>query len=228
MAEDGPLTPEKQLLKLIEGKAAAAGGAPAGRPMRSAKPALSFGALMAGIKGRLSFFKRRARKQPVARKKFSLNLAMVNRMLMVCAGALFLYLVVDTVASALQLSHPPILSARKEARGQAAAPHSSPLNESAYYLQKVSARDIFKEGGRPEAPVQSEEPAPVEANPLTASLSLVGISWSANPDVIIEDKENKRTYFVKRGQNVGEGVKVEAIFKDHVVLSHDGREFELR
>ncbi len=35
-------------------------------------------------------------------------------------------------------------------------------------------------------------------------------------------------YTVKRGQTVGEGVKVEAIFKDHVVLSYEGQEFELR
>ena len=60
------------------------------------------------------------------------------------------------------------------------------------------------------------------------SLALVGISWSKDPDAIIEDKAHQRTFFVKRGQMVGDNIKVEAVFKDHVVLSLDGQEFELR
>ena len=46
--------------------------------------------------------------------------------------------------------------------------------------------------------------------------------------MIIEDKAIQKTYFVKRGQTVGNNVKVEAVFKDKVVLSFDGQEFELR
>ena len=44
---------------------------------------------------------------------------------------------------------------------------------------------------------------------------------------MIEDKQSVKTFFVKRGQMIGP-VKVEAIFKDKVVLSYEGEEIELR
>jgi hypothetical protein len=75
---------------------------------------------------------------------------------------------------------------------------------------------------------QAPEAQPAQDAEAVQSLALVGISWSSNPDAIIEDKARQRTYFVKRGQEVGEGVKVEAIFKDHVVVTFEDREYELR
>ena len=147
MAEDGPLTPEKQLLKLIEGsKGAASGGG--GRssprqPKRSGGSLLSFGAIGGALSGRLSFFKRLTGKNAaVSRKKFRLSLTLVNRLLMVGVAALFIYLVVDTVAAALQANHPPILDGKKSGLPEGPTPRISPLNESAYYLQKVNARDM--------------------------------------------------------------------------------------
>ena len=56
----------------------------------------------------------------------------------------------------------------------------------------------------------------------TESLKLVGISWSDNPDAIIEDTKDTKTFFVKIGQKIGD-VKVQAIFKDKVVLSYQGK-----
>ena len=46
-------------------------------------------------------------------------------------------------------------------------------------------------------------------------------------DAMIEDTQALRTFFVKRGQMLGQ-VKVEAIFKDKIILSCDGEEAELR
>ena len=61
----------------------------------------------------------------------------------------------------------------------------------------------------------------------TETLKLVGISWSNDPDAIIEDTKDTKTFFVKTGQKIGE-VKVQAIFKDKVVLSYQGEETELK
>ena len=105
----------------------------------------------------------------------------------------------------------------------------TPLKEEAFYAQKVGARDIFK--GKKEAVQQKDnkkEAQAAEANEKLKNLSLVGISWSANPDAIIEDKTAQRTYFVNRGQSVGGGINVSAIFKDKVMLEIDGQEFELK
>lgn len=229
MAEDGPVTPEKQLLRLIEEKGSQS--KPRSRAARGpagARPSVS--AIAGMIAGYLSFFRRSAGSGLHPKGKFKISFPFVNRVLAAGAAALFLYLMADAAASAVSLGRPLNLSPKKErAAASAPAAAASPLNESAYYLQKVASRDIFKEASeaRPKKGV-SEEPISPQDDPATSSLSLVGISWSSNPDVIIEDKERKRTYFVKRGQVVGDNVKVEAIFKDHVVLSHEGREFELR
>ena len=232
MADDGQLTPEKQLLNLIEGAdKAKPAPAPGTAPAAPAKP---FGASPAekarGIfLGRFSFFKRNAKKQ-IRSGSLSFSLSAVNRLLTLVVVILFVYVVYDAAASAMSLKTPPNFAAPKEKNPAQNAPASaSPLKEASFYLQKVTSRDIFKEGGKPvEKKTAQKETAPAEESEAAKSLSLVGISWSSNPDVIIEDKATQKTYFVKRGQTVGDKVKVEAIFKDHVVLSHEGQEFELR
>ena len=44
---------------------------------------------------------------------------------------------------------------------------------------------------------------------------------------MVEDTKSYKTFFVKRGDLIGE-VKVEAIFKDKIILSYEGDEVELR
>ena len=93
------------------------------------------------------------------------------------------------------------------------------------------SKDDTEEEGKKEkveeqkAPVKSESPDAAEA---IQNLALVGISWSSNPDAIVEDKAAQRTFFVKRGQMVGDAIKVEAIFKDHVVVVYEDKEYEIR
>ena len=236
MADDGQLTPEKQLLKLIEGadKSKSSGSFTQGAGSAPQPPAKPFGAspvekLRGTFLGRFSFFKRNAKKQ-MRSGKFSLSLSTVNRVLTLAVAALFIYVVYDAAASAMSLKTPPSFEPLKEKNpDRGAATMVSPLKEGSFYQQKVTSRDIFKEGGKPlEKKKDKKEAAPAEESEVAKSLSLVGISWSSNPDVIIEDKATQKTYFVKRGQLVGDNVKVEAIFKDHVVLSHEGQEFELR
>ncbi len=231
MAENGPLTPEKQLLRLIEdSKAPKQGSSPQEAPAKLKAPGLlSFSALRGALFGRLSFFKRTTKKK-IGSSKFSVNIIAINRVLTVAAACLLAYAVFDAIASAMGLHHPPNFAYRGEKNSSSAVTGASPLKESAYYLQKVTARDIFKEGPRPAEQTQEkkEEKPSIQDNEAVKSLSVVGISWSSNPDVIIEDKSKQKTYFVKRGQMVGENIKVEAVFKDHVVLSLDGQEFELR
>ena len=97
---------------------------------------------------------------------------------------------------------------------------------AAYYLEQVGKRNIFKMGRDPVKGV-SKKVISVKLSELSKSLRLVGVSWSENPDVMIEDTRAMRTFFVKRGEMVGE-LRVEAIFKDRVILSYAGEEIELK
>ncbi len=227
MADDGQLTPEKQLLKLIENSKDIKGpGLKQARIRHAGSGLLSFGALRGALFGHFSFFKRSTKKKLAAPRR-RINIAAVNRMLALAVFCLVVYVLGDTLAAAFSMQRPPNLSLQKDKIPAPRTENVSPLKESAYYLQKVASRDLFKEG-RPVKKEANREVASPQENAAVSSLSLVGISWSQNPDVIIEDKSKQRTFFVKRGQTVGDGVKVEAIFKDHVVLNYEGQEFELR
>jgi len=106
------------------------------------------------------------------------------------------------------------------------ARESALLKELAFYLESVQQRDIFTMG--PKKPADnSDEIVSSAAVEATKSLRLVGISWSDNPDAIIEDERTKTTYFVKKGGMVGD-VKVESIFREKVILKVGQEAIELR
>ena len=124
------------------------------------------------------------------------------------------------------------MSGLKFETGEGEAPSSTPaasaLKKSvSYYLDKVSRRNIFEmQARRPTLDIAKKEPTS-KIVLETEHLKLVGISWSADPIAMIEDSRSYKTFFSKRGQMIGK-VKIEAIFKDKVVLSYEEEEIELR
>jgi len=59
-------------------------------------------------------------------------------------------------------------------------------------------------------------------------LKLVGILWSSNPQAMIENAKENKTYLLNSGDRLGE-FKVNKILKDKVViLDKDGEEWDLR
>ncbi len=98
------------------------------------------------------------------------------------------------------------------------------------YLEEVKKKDIFH-APAPEPQVAKEEAAkPVETGPdikeLIKNLSLAGIYEGQSLEAMIEDKELKKTYFVKPGDEI-KGVKVKSVLKDRVILQLGTQEAEL-
>lgn len=227
MAQDRQDTPEKQLLKLIEGAKNQEQHKPLeklGLKNRRFLSRLSFQAVRGALAGRLSFFKRTTRKK-IGSTKWVFSFAVANKMLLGLTACSAVYLVGDTMVSAVDLGRSSNFAFQKDKTFVGTAPGVSFLKEESYYLNKIAERDLFSEFVKSQAKERIAEPESVEA---IKNLSLVGISWSANPDVIIEDKVKQRTYFLKRGKTIDGGVKVETVFKDKVVLSYGGMEFELK
>ena len=143
MAEDKSLTPEQQLLKLIEDP---------NKPGKAKAPAAAFAApgrakgIFGAILGRISFFKRGAGKKKTLRRSSSFSIASVNKLLYVVVGCLMVYVVFDAAASAMNLKRPPNFAPPKDMKTVSAKIAVEPLKETSYYLQKVTSRDIFKEG----------------------------------------------------------------------------------
>ncbi|MFH1752961.1 MAG: hypothetical protein ABH875_02150 [Candidatus Omnitrophota bacterium] len=224
MAQKERSTPEKQLLKLLE-KDGASGASVKGKAARKRGPGLfSPGAW----KGRFFFFKDGLSKGAGVRQ---FDIKSVNRMLILSITALIGYFSFTLYDSIYNMKTLPNLAAgTKDALKSAAFPAVSPLRAVSYYTEKVIERNIFRMGTTDITVVEevvNVEPAEETIRELMQNLRLVGISWSSNPDAMIEDTEAVRTFFVKRGQMIGK-LKVQAISQDKVILSYEGAEAELK
>jgi len=226
MAQERIVTPEKQLLNLIETGSAKNAGIHAHAVVRKGISLFSPGAWA----GRISFLKDKLKKI-YGGGYLHLDIKLINAALVIFVSALAIYFFVSIFLGVSSLKKRPVLEvdARSEGEDTASLQSVSILKDTmAYYMGKINQRDIFKMGATP-GPIQggvSKELTPriIEE---TQRFKLVGISWSKNPDAMIEDTVALRTFFLKRGQMLGR-VKIEAIFKDKVILGFEGEEVELR
>lgn len=244
MAQDKSLSPEKQLLGLIEGQEQQDKKEPApavsiiddksgSKPKVVVKSAedyaiqhrnLSLFSVEAWI-GRLSFFKGKLKVWSKEGKSQSDIIKIINRLMYIGISLLVIYFAGSFSVSIMNANKIPQVDFKVQPAIADSAGLSgiTSIRPSSYYLEKVRQRDIFKMG-----PIhKEEEERTLKITELAKNLRLVGISWSDDPDVMIEDTSTKRTFFVKRGQAVGE-IKVQAVFKDKVILSYGKEEMELK
>jgi len=222
MAQERSLTPEKQLLKIIESSKLNSLGVHAQTSRRHSMSWLNFGAWL----GRISFLKGRFEKWSGGFSLEQLDIKVVNRALGFLVVPLLLYFSGNLVISLITLGKAPRLESNTAAvKIETIFPEPAGLKKAvSYYLDKVRERDIFTMGLKKAAVDLLPSSKSLD---VSSSLKLVGISWSSDPDAMIEDTKELKTFFVKRGEMVGEA-KVQAIFKDKVVLSLGKEEFELR
>ncbi len=232
MVQERPTTPEKQLLGLIEDPKEQ--DLSQRKIKRKSFSLISFSAL----KGRLSFLRESIRSGSFFRKDF-LDVKALNRILKICIVALSLYLIGNFVMSIDRLREVPEFVAKNGRLSKEISSTESFGRKISYYLESPRSRNIFKFGDfvveeELEEGEYEEVAAPIEktiskAELLSQKLGLVGISWSDDPDVMVENLGTKKIYFLKRGQRIDGLIKVEAIFEDRVILTYDdGKEMELQ
>jgi type II secretory pathway component PulC len=92
-----------------------------------------------------------------------------------------------------------------------------------FYQQGAGNHQIFFSSGGDAA-----SPAPAAAaNPdLIKGINLMGIISGENPQAIIEDKSSQKTFYLSRGQFLGE-LCIEDIQDGKVILSYRGARYEL-
>ena len=144
-------------------------------------------------------------------------------------GVLGVILMVEVVVLIVQLIRPlpsimlPSVSASPPATGSPTVA----LPEVPSISQEVS-RPLFAPSSAEPGQTASSIMAPsTQATDLAARLSLVGIVSGNPPQVIIEDSQTKKTYFVSQGQPVVEGAMVEQVFDTRVILNLQGEKVEL-
>ncbi|MCA9408493.1 MAG: hypothetical protein KC733_07375, partial [Candidatus Omnitrophica bacterium] len=99
------------------------------------------------------------------------------------------------------------------------------------YLVNVKKRNIFQPWEPPEVKniVEVTEKNKTIAN-KTENLRLVGLSWFDHVDTasaMIEDIEKQVTYFLQKGEKVGD-IVVKTIYADSVELGYDNEEIIIR
>lgn len=228
-AKKGKDTPAEQLLRMIEGPAGAAN--PDLRTLRSGLVTASLKRLLAGLQelpGRFLSRMRPARRETDA---FLLNLMMAQRLLWVVLLALGAYVAFDliVVRPKPKLERVVATGAPEPAGGSSDTSTSATANSLkplADYLAAVQQANPF--GGAPAivaAPV--EQSAKHRLGELTQGLVVVGIDRGANPEAIVEDTTQKRTYFVKVGDELN-GMVVREISARGVVVTYEGEELLLK
>lgn len=228
MAQEKPLTPERQLLNLIEG----ASGHSSLKTEAVKHRSLSLLSAQAWV-SRISFLRQEAVKWLKGGSYRSIEIKSVNKILSFCVVILSVYFMINLYLCARNFSKAPDFNFKiKQAKNPVSdIQEATVLRALTYYLDTIRARDIFTMGEKvqPDAVKGPVKPSPSRVAEVTQSLRLVGISWSNDPDVMLEDTKAQKTYFLKKGQVLdSNNVKVEAIFKDKVILSFEGAEIELK
>lgn len=234
-------SPEKKLLKIIEGgseKSADSGGSLKSRAVKKFNPASIFA--FAKFIPRFHFSPVKLKDKLSVDAILSTDIKKINHLLMLVAAVTFVYFAINFVNYRKNASK-DIFSALGKVKASEAALAIPRINVNMSqtasletFLSKIRKRDYFKAITKQQKKVAAEKTAPILSSQAidqaTENLRLVGISFAPSPKdsyAMIEDTSTKITYFVKKDQAIL-GVKVADIEKDRVVLSLNDFQKELR
>lgn len=94
-----------------------------------------------------------------------------------------------------------------------------------YYSNRISGRNIF--GGSPYIQTESQGYGMELSGEMSGgNVALVGIIPGDNPQAIVEDRKNQKTYYLIKGQSIDK-ITVEDISEDKVVLEYRGKRMTL-
>ena len=211
------LTPEEQLLKLIEKD-------------NESEPA----EVKRGRRGFFSFnrlrnsriFSGKGIRQRLIKLKLSLrepNIKIANKAFLSLSVVLLIYSIISLIFSRFDMKkvYTNLRPMEKKQFTQKTIIKDRPF---LHYLEMARRRNIFS----PIELKEEEDPAikEKELQEITKSLRLVGISWEEEPMAMIEKKGENKTYFLKKGDSIGQ-FKINNILEGGVILDYNGKLVEL-
>ena len=204
------ITPEEKLLKIIENPAA---------QKQKVPPAIQINA--ARIKSLLLWFKKPHIDKGVF-KHFDLRMA--NKMVAVLCGVFTVLWIFDFVMTKIVLTN-NVDNLKKGVDISNPASANIPLPDINMddLLASLRTRNIFT--FIPPKSQTTEVASDVMS--LINNMKLVGIIWSDNPQAMIEDTKEQKTYLLNQGEQLGQ-VKIKTIYRDKVVVTKEGQDWELR
>lgn len=105
---------------------------------------------------------------------------------------------------------------------QAAAWPKEQTKPYSFYLEGIKGRKIFSS-----APAEDTQKSIGTASAdLIKDINLVGIISGEEPQAVIEDKKAQKTYYLKKGQYIGE-LQLEDILEGKIILNYNRQSYEL-
>lgn len=93
------------------------------------------------------------------------------------------------------------------------------------YLKTIANRQIFSSSVSTDASLKPM-PGVILDSDIFKNINLVGIIAGDNPQAIIEDKKAEKTYYLTKGQSIGE-FQIEDIQEGKIILNNKGQRYEL-
>jgi type II secretory pathway component PulC len=134
-----------------------------------------------------------------------------------CAFLIFSF--ISPYFGSKQIQLPPLYENGTAAQPKAVSQSQKPLE---YYLDGIKSQNIFSS----EIPTKEDPNPAAAATGLAKDITLVGIISGDNPQAVIEDKKNQKTYYLKNGQSFGE-FRVASIQEGKIILENNGKMYEL-
>lgn len=91
-----------------------------------------------------------------------------------------------------------------------------------FYIEGIKNHKIFSSAAADDA---QKSIGAVSAD-LIKDINLVGIISGEEPQAVIEDKKAQKTYYLKKGQYIGE-LRLENILEGKIILNYNGQSYEL-
>jgi len=205
------VTPEEKLLRIIENPASEAKKHRFFESYKKKAPDLKL--LIAKIKG--------FRLNKTTLKKMNLHIA--NRIVVGACVFFTLFLIFSFISDNIHYRR-SFEKLSSEAAVESVIDEDLPEIDvtEAELAKETRQRNIFSF-----LPPKVEAAVITEVPTVITEFKLVGILWSDNPQAMIEDIKDQKTYFLRTGEKIKE-ITVKKILRNKVVLGRDEREWELR
>lgn len=196
------ISPEEKLLKLIKGEK---------KPKSPEKPISPALELKPATKSHIFSLTHKYLTAP-----------QINKLMLTLIVMSFIYLLASFIYPWIGLSKIKLPDISKEKIEEPSLKLKEESKPYEFYLQGIGGRRIF---GSPTASEVSAASGAANVE-LNKDINLVGIISGVNPQAIIEDKKSQKTYYVSKGQFIGE-FRVEDIQEGKVILNYNGQRYEL-
>lgn len=170
-------------------------------------------------------------KQKVVKKQNTLSvMKLLNKLLIIGVLGAIAFLGNEIIAGASLTSKNIEIPAAKKAKvlgGENA--QEIAIQRVSYYLANVNRRNIFQPYEEAQKALEVTDKNKKIVDKL-AKLKLVGVSWLdriETASVMIEDTDKKVTYFLRKGEKIGD-IVVKTIYADSALLGYEDEEIIIK